>query len=129
MSTKHPDQISMHRWRDNAETAGEMWAKNWDVLAICGHCQLHMHVNLVVTIAVKGPAFRLWNKKARCKRMLCPGWMAFHGRPPGASQHRPLSAPDRLPDTPRKPQGHVWRAFDEAHAEHQAKAKPPSSSG
>lgn len=120
MGTKRPDQIAADHWRGSAETVGEMLSRGWDLIAVCRHCTLQMVVDLRVVALVKGAGFSLWNRHGRCRRLGCPGVVDFRFRAPGMTQHRPLSAPDRLPD-PRT--GHVERAFAEERERQRAAAR------
>lgn len=120
MGTKHPDRINPTDWRDGAETVGRMYEKRWELTARCDACDLVMLVDLRVVIRMKGPAFSLWNQRTRCRRIVfngrCRGFVAFEFKAPGMTQPKRLSAPDRAPDLPRRPKGHVWRAFEEERA-------------
>lgn len=112
MGTKHPDQISAGQWRAAVETAGQMYEKCWELTARCRACDLVQLVDLRVVIRMKGPAFSLWNRHTRCRRIVyagrCRGVVDFAFKAPGMTQHRPLAAPDRAPD---HRMGHVERAF------------------
>jgi hypothetical protein len=39
-----------------------------------------MQVDLALIIQVKGPGVSLWNRKARCRRLACSGWVTFHAQ-------------------------------------------------
>ncbi|WP_332047962.1 hypothetical protein [Phenylobacterium sp.] len=79
--------------RRKCETVTEMEARGWDVLAKCQACGLTTRVNLRHVARIRGPAFSLWNRRARCKRVACPGAAQFLGRAPDMSWHEPLDAP------------------------------------
>ena len=96
MGTKRPDQISANKWRDAAETVGQMLEKGWDVVSVCRYCGLQMVVDLRVTALATGEGFSIWNKHTRCRRLGCPGVVDFRFRAPGMTQHRPLTGPDRI---------------------------------
>jgi len=65
----------------------------WDVISICEKCGLVMRVNLGLIVRVSGPATSLWNRKARCRRVGCTGFVVFQARAPGMAMHEPLTAP------------------------------------
>jgi hypothetical protein len=69
----------------------------WDVLTKCAHCELAMRTDLALIARISGPNASLWNRRARCRRMLCPGFVEFYARAPGMSGHEPLRADDREP--------------------------------
>ena len=73
-----------------------MIARKWEVVSICRTCQLIMLVDLRVIVLARGPDVSLWNRKARCRRLLCGGVVEFHAKVPGMDQHEPLRADDRL---------------------------------
>lgn len=47
--------------------------------------RLVMRVNLSAIIKVNGPQFSLWNRKARCRRVGCTGFVQFRQRRPAWS--------------------------------------------
>jgi len=72
-----------------------MLAARWDVISNCEKCGLMMRVDLAMIARVSGPATSLWNRKARCRRIGCLGFVVFQARAPGMSCHEALSADDR----------------------------------
>lgn len=52
-----------------------------------------MRVNLRAVMKVAGPRLSLWNRKARCRRLGCLGFVEFQARAPGMEMHEALSAP------------------------------------
>jgi hypothetical protein len=93
MSTVKPDRIPIAMRRRGCETVELMLRAGWDVIACCDTCQLIMRVSLPTLIRIKGPKFSLWNRKARCRRFGCVGFVEFRGRAPGVETHSPLNAP------------------------------------
>lgn len=127
MGTKHPDRVGTEHWRSAAETALDMYRKNWDLVAHCRQCDLRLAVDLRVVILTRGPRFSLWNQHPRCRRIVylgrCGGFMDFEFRAPGMSMHRALKASDRAPAAPL---GHVMRAFyEEQQRQLDGDPKPP----
>jgi hypothetical protein len=103
MGTKRPDMIPLADWRPGAETVDKMQSAGWDVFTQCRACGLKMAADLALIAKVSGGATSLWNRKARCRRLGCSGFVDFWGKPPQRSRHEPLSAPwpDGVP--PRAP--------------------------
>jgi hypothetical protein len=78
--------------RQRCETVEKMRRDRWDVISSCGKCGLIMRVDLSLVIQVSGPNVSLWNRKARCRRLGCSGWVEFQGRAPGMGWHEVLTA-------------------------------------
>lgn len=95
MGARNPDRIPLAWRRDRCESVGQMLEQGWDVLSKCPVCGLIMQTDLAVIAKVNGPAVSLWNRKARCRRLLCPGFVEFHAKAPGMDGHQPLRADDR----------------------------------
>ncbi len=93
MSTVKPSRIPIAMRRRGCETVEQMHHAGWDVIACCDACMLIMRVSLPTIIKVRGPTFSLWNRKARCRRFSCVGFVEFRGRAPGMECHDPLTAP------------------------------------
>ncbi|MEP6967807.1 MAG: hypothetical protein ABI906_06980 [Pseudomonadota bacterium] len=93
MGHRNPDRVPMAIRRQRCETVERMRRDAWDVISRCGKCGLIMRVDLGLVIRVSGPSTSLWNRKARCRRLGCSGWVEFQARAPGMSFHEPLSAP------------------------------------
>jgi hypothetical protein len=81
--------------RDKCESVEAMRREGWDVISRCQTCGLIMQVNLSLIIRVRGPGVSLWNRKERCRRLGCTGWVEFQGRAPGMAMHEVMSAPDK----------------------------------
>jgi hypothetical protein len=93
MGTKSPARIPLAMRRKGCETVEQMHRANWDVLSRCDACALVMRVNLAAIIKVNGPQFSLWNRKARCRRIGCVGFVDFQAKAPGMECHDLLIAP------------------------------------
>jgi hypothetical protein len=92
MGTKSRARIPLAMRRKGCESVEQMRREGWDVLSRCDACTLIMRVNLSTIIKVNGPAFSLWNRKARCRRIGCVGFVEFQARAPGMECHEPLTA-------------------------------------
>ncbi len=66
----------------------------WDVISNCEKCDLMMTVDLERLIRKRGPNLSPWNRKARCRRLGCRGYVSFPGKAPGMSMHEPIEAED-----------------------------------
>lgn len=82
----------MHIRRQKCETVGAMRRERWDVLSKCQACGLLMRVDLDLIIQVRGPGVSLWNRRARCRRLGCTGWVEFQAKAPGMAMHEALTA-------------------------------------
>lgn len=103
MGARNPDRIPIaQRWRQG-RTVADMAAGGWDVISRCEACALAMQVDLKLVARVSGPDTSLWNRRARCRRLLCGGFVEFLGRAPGMDWHEPLRVDDRLPDPAAEP--------------------------
>ena len=96
MGKRNIDRISVRQWRElkHIETVADMLREGWDVVSRCGTCGLEMQAQLEIIALVSGPDTSLWNRKARCRRLLCQGNVRFYARPPGGQAHDELAAPD-----------------------------------
>ena len=93
MGTKSPARIPLAMRRRGCETVEQMQRAGWDVVSHCTRCGLVMRVNLRAVMKVAGPRLSLWNRKARCRRLGCLGFVEFQARAPGMEMHEALSAP------------------------------------
>jgi hypothetical protein len=98
MGHKNPDRVPLAYRRARCETVGEMIDQGWDVLTKCQVCELVMQTDLKLIGRVSGRDVSLWNRKARCRRLLCHGFVEFYAKAPGMDGHQPLRADDREPD-------------------------------
>ena len=94
MGSRNPDRVSIQVRRAKCETVEAMRREGWDVLAKCDLCGLLLRVDLALVIRVAGPRTSLWNRKARCRRVGCLGWVEFQARAPGMAWHEALRARD-----------------------------------
>ena len=94
MGNRNPALIPIRMRRPMCETVEAMRRQGWDVISHCQKCGLIMAVDLTRIIRLRGPDVSLWNRKARCRRMGCGGWVEFQAKAPGMIMHDPLSAPD-----------------------------------
>ena len=92
MGHRNPDRVPIAYHRPSCETVEKMARERWDVISVCGKCGLIMQVDLAVIVRVKGPGVSLWNRKARCRRLGCTGWVEFQAKAPGMAFHEPLRA-------------------------------------
>lgn len=97
MGAKNADRVPLSYRRARCETVGQMIEQGWDVLTKCHVCGLIMQTDLALIAQVRGPGVSLWNRKARCRRLLCPGFVEFHAKAPGMDGHQALRADDREP--------------------------------
>jgi len=81
--------------RQRCAGVGAMLRDRWDVISVCDVCALAMRVDLALVAKVSGARVSLWNRKARCRRLGCKGWVEFRARAPGMYTHEPLIADDR----------------------------------
>ncbi len=93
MGHRNPDRVPIAYRRARCETVAQMQRDRWDVISKCEKCGLIMRVDLALIIHVSGPAVSLWNRKARCRRLGCGGWVEFQARAPGMAYHEALAAP------------------------------------
>ncbi len=92
MGSRNAANIPIAYHRARCETVEQMQRDGWDVISKCAVCGLVMRVDLALIIRVSGPKISLWNRKARCRRFACTGWVDFQARLPGLGWHEPLSA-------------------------------------
>jgi hypothetical protein len=93
MGSRNPDRVPIAYRRRRCESVGDMIRQGWDVHSKCQGCQHLFRVNLKMIARVKGADFSLWNRRERCKRLGCTGFMVFQGKTPDMSWHEPLDAP------------------------------------
>jgi hypothetical protein len=94
MGRTNLDRLSVRDFRWTCDTVTQMRERNWEVIGHCEACGLQMLVSLRVVAATRGPKFSLWNRKVRCKRLLCAGWMRLKARMPGKDWHEALECND-----------------------------------
>lgn len=94
MGHKNADRVPLAFRRTRCPTIGDMQRERWDVISSCQTCGLVMRVDLSAMIRLRGPSVSLWNRKARCRRVGCGGYVEFQAKAPGMSIHEPLAAPE-----------------------------------
>jgi hypothetical protein len=93
MGTRNPDRVPLAYRRRRCETVADMIDQGWDVISRCRRCELLMTVDLQMIARVRGPAFSLWCRKSRCRRIGCTGVVEFQAKAPGMAWHEALEAP------------------------------------
>jgi len=94
MGHKNPDRIPVAFYRASVITVADMTHHQWDVLSKCTACGLLMQLDLALVARLSGPQTVLWNRKQRCRRIGCQGFVEFQARPPGAAVYESLTADD-----------------------------------
>ncbi len=82
MSTKKPERIPFQHFHFQSRMVGLMIENGWTVISQCEKCQLQTTVDLDLIVTVKGPQVTLWNRRQRCKKVGCSGWVYFLGKHP-----------------------------------------------
>lgn len=95
MGQRNPDRIPLRDRYENGRDVAGMIKHGWDALSICRSCQLTMPVDLKLIAYVRGPKVSLWNRKAKCRRLLCPGIVEFHAKAPGMIGHQKMVFDER----------------------------------
>jgi hypothetical protein len=98
MGAKNFDRLPFTAFYTSAKTVEQMQATGWLVISRCGECGLTMETNLAHVIALAGPGLSLWNRKERCRRLGCSGFVDFHGRHPRRGGYEPLKIDPREPE-------------------------------
>ncbi|MFC3070489.1 hypothetical protein [Phenylobacterium soli] len=98
MGAPNPDRVSLRARYGQGRTVAEMARAGWEVISCCERCGLMMRVDLKLIAFVRGPNVSLWNRKARCRRLLCHGVVTFHAKAPGMPGHEPLTIDPRVRD-------------------------------
>ncbi|HLK15667.1 MAG TPA: hypothetical protein VKT78_12765, partial [Fimbriimonadaceae bacterium] len=81
-------------WRRRSETVSDLLRDHIEVISVCTKCDLKMPVDLRLVARVSGPRTSLWNRKARCRRLGCAGFVEFHAKFWGMNIYQPMRAPD-----------------------------------
>jgi hypothetical protein len=116
MGSRNPDRISLSELRPAFETVETMAKAGWRLRSRCDTCRLELEIDWRVVIMVLGPRYSLWNRKARCRKVMCRGQVIFLAR------HHPRAHFDTLtaPDNPvRRP-----TFFERAHGHKPGEAPP-----
>ena len=103
MGHRNPDRVSIQQRYARGRTVADMAREHWEVISVCRTCGLMMLADLKLIAYVKGPNVSLWNRRARCRRLLCGGVVEFHAKAPGMPGHDRLVIDDRLPDPTAEP--------------------------
>lgn len=103
MGSRNPDRIPISQRRREGETVAAMLAHGWEVVSACQTCGIELRTDLALIVRVSGGGTSLWNRKARCRRLNCAGWVVFKAKAPGMFWFEELAADDRAPDLP------AWR--------------------
>lgn len=98
MGHRNADRVSIQQRFARGRTVADMQQQRWEVIARCPRCQLDMSVRLDWIIRLSGPGVSLWNRKARCRRLMCHGWAEFYAKAPGMTGFELLRIDERLPD-------------------------------
>lgn len=91
MGARNADRIPNSAFHGQASTVALLRANRWEVISHCYTCQLMMVVDLALVEMVSGPDVSLWNRKARCKRIGCPGHVQFEAKRPGRTIYEPMT--------------------------------------
>jgi hypothetical protein len=94
MGRRNADRVPVSFWRPSVRTVADMQKHGWEVLTKCTTCGLMMALDLRLVAKLTGPKTVLWNRKQRCRRIGCQGFVEFQARPPGAATFEALVADD-----------------------------------
>ena len=94
MGRKNIERVHISHFRLRVATVADMQAAEWQVISKCGTCGLMMTVDLDLIAWRTGPKTVLWNRRARCNRIGCQGWVEFQARFPGRGVYSTLTAND-----------------------------------
>jgi hypothetical protein len=95
MGSINRDRVPMGHRRRRSETVADIIIRDrWEVISWCQVCGLSMVLDLALVARISGPQTSLWNRKARCRRIACPGFVEFNGKAPEMSGYKPLAAPN-----------------------------------
>lgn len=95
MGQRNPDRVPIWQRQHLGRDVAAMATNGWDVLSVCRACGLQMRTDLKLIAYVSGPRTSLWNRNARCRRLLCTGVVEFHAKAPGMAWHERLVYDDR----------------------------------
>lgn len=77
------------------ETVERMAKAGWGLRTRCDKCRLELNLSWRVVIMVLGPNYSLWNRKARCRKVMCSGHTIFLGRHHPRAHWEALTASDK----------------------------------
>jgi hypothetical protein len=98
LGAKNLDRIPASEWRRRFDTVDDFARGKIEVISSCQKCALQMAVNLGLVARISGPRTSLWNRKERCRRIGCAGFVEFQAKFPGKNYYETLSADDREQD-------------------------------
>lgn len=94
MGRRNVDRVPISFYRATVATVADMQRERWDVISKCATCGLMMAVDLDLVAWRSGAKTVLWNRKARCRRIGCQGFVEFQARQPGGGYYQALRADD-----------------------------------
>jgi hypothetical protein len=94
MGRRNIDRVPISFYRSSVATVADMQRERWDIISKCSACGLMMAVDLGVLTRLTGPQTILWNRKQRCRRIGCQGYVEFQARQPGGGLYLALRADD-----------------------------------
>lgn len=97
MGRKNPDRVSIQDMYRSGKTVVHMIQQRWEVISIFQECRLQMLVRLDWIARISGPDTSLWNRRAKCRRLLCKGVTTFHAKAPGMTVYGDLTINERAP--------------------------------
>jgi len=95
MGSRNADRVPIRAREAKGRTVAMLAHGGWDVLSTCRQCGLTMRVDLKLIAYVAGPNTSLWNRKARCRRLLCGGVVEFFAQASGMTGHEKLIYDER----------------------------------
>lgn len=96
MGQRNPDRITLQERYHLGKTVELMAKHGWDVISKCAHCELAMQADLATIALISGKDTILWNRKPRCRRLLCGGHVTFWAKAPGMNGHQPLVIDEKV---------------------------------
>jgi hypothetical protein len=97
MGRRNVDRVPINHYRAAAATVADMQRLGWEVVSKCAACGLMMPVDLDLIALRSGAKTVLWNRKARCRRLGCEGFVEFQAKQPGGGYYQALRADDGGP--------------------------------
>lgn len=96
MGQRNADRISIQERYHLGKTVEMMGKRGWDVISKCPKCGLAMQADLVTIAVMTGKDTSLWNRKPKCRRLLCDGRVTFWAKAPGMDGHQPLEIDEKV---------------------------------
>ena len=96
MGRRNVDRVPISFYRASVATVADMQRERWDVISKCTMCGPMMPVDLDLDLVAwrSGAKTILWNRKARCRRIGCGGFVEFQAKQPGGGYYQALRADD-----------------------------------